>query len=440
MKRTILGVLAALAFAPPALAQSHPEFVSLPPATAAFYRPDSGAPPHVGVVVMHRTANYLTHPACTELSARGFAVLCMNSRYFNNESQVIWPNIALDVKAGVQFLRRQPGIAKVVLFGHSGGGPTMSFYQAVAEHGVAYCQDPHRIDPCGPELAGLPPADGIVFADAHPGQPVMVLRGLNPAVPDESDPPHGPNVAALDAFDLRNGFNPDGASHYSDDFRARFFAGQSARLNRLIDMAQGRRAAMKAGTDGYPDDDILLISRGGNPGAGPAGLMYLNVLDPFIDSQNSTTRPEPLLNNDATISTGIIHSVVRADPSLKVSNNGFDTGTKVLTVGSFLSTNAVRSTNSDDGIDHCSANNDTVCAVRSISVPVMFAGMGAFLFVRDTEVLFDASASRDKSIVYIAGANHGFTPCTACETTPGQYGNSVRNLFDYAADWMRKRF
>ena len=136
---------------------------------------------------MHRTANDMTHVACTELSARGFAVPCVNSRYANNESQVEWPLAALDVKAGMAFLRQQPGIAKAVLFGHSGGGPAMSFYQAVAERGVAYCQAPARIDPCGNDLVGLPPADGIVFADADPGQPVMVLRGLNPAAAGESD-------------------------------------------------------------------------------------------------------------------------------------------------------------------------------------------------------------------------------------------------------------
>ncbi len=445
MKRNIRGVAALLlalacAGSGRAQAQSHPEFVPLSPAVGAFYKPDGGTPAHVGVVVMHRTANYLTHPACTQLSARGFAVLCMSSRFVNNESQVVWPLIALDVKAGVEFLRRQPGIAKVVLFGHSGGGPTMSFYQAVAEKGVAYCQEPARIDKCGNELTGLPPVDGIVFADAHPGQPVMVVRGLNPAVADESDPPTAPNRQELDAFDVRNGFNPNGDSHYTDEFRARFFAGQSARLNRIIDGAIKHRAEIKAGSYGYADNDILLIPRGGNPGAGPAGLMYLNVLDPSIGSMNSTTRPQKLLNNDGSITTGIVRSVVRADPSLKQSNNGFDTGTKVLTISSFLSANAVRSSNADDGIEHCSANNSTVCAVQSISVPVMFAGMGAFLFIRDTELIFDAAASKDKSIIYIAGANHGFTPCTPCETTPGQYGNSMRNLFDYAAAWMRQRF
>lgn len=423
-----------------AAAQGHPEFIPLGRAMAALYKPDIGPPAHVGVLVMHRTANYMTHPACTELSARGLAVLCMNSRYSNNESQVDWPLIALDVKAGVAFLRRQPGVTKVVLFGHSGGGPTMSFYQAVAEKGAAYCQAPERIDACGNDLDGLPPADGIVFADAHPGQPVMVLRGLNPAAADENNPPTTPVLPQLDAFDPANGFNPSGASRYTDEFQTRFFAGQSQRLNRIIDAAIRHRDEIKAGTYGYPDNDILLIPRGGNPGAGPAGLMYLNAFDPSITSLNSTAREERLLNNDGSITTGIVHSVVRADPSLKQSNGGFDTGTKVLTIRSFLSANAVRSTNAVDGTDHCSANNSTVCAVRSISVPVMFAGMGAFLFIRDTETAFDAAASKDKSIIYIAGATHGFTPCTACETTPGEYSNTVRNLFDHVAGWIRERF
>ena len=72
---------------------------------------------------MHRTSNYLTHRACTELSRRGFLMLCMNTRFENNEPAVDFEQLPLDVKTGVEFLRRQPGITKVVLFAHSGGGP-----------------------------------------------------------------------------------------------------------------------------------------------------------------------------------------------------------------------------------------------------------------------------------------------------------------------------
>ena len=40
----------------------------------------------------------------------------------------------------------------------------------------------------------------------------------------------------------------------------------------------------------------------------------------------------------------------------------------------------------------------------------------------------------------IEGATHGIRPCAACEKTPGQYGNSVRNYFDYVAKWINARF
>ena len=40
----------------------------------------------------------------------------------------------------------------------------------------------------------------------------------------------------------------------------------------------------------------------------------------------------------------------------------------------------------------------------------------------------------------IEGSTHTFTPCTACETTPGQYSNVMKNLMDYIRDWIDKRY
>jgi hypothetical protein len=132
----MLTVMAlALCCAPdPVSAQTRPEFINFQGRTkAALYKPDAGPAPHVGILVMHRTSNYLAHRACTELSRRGFLMLCMNTRYENNEAAVDFEKLPLDVKAGVEFLRAQNGISKVVLFAHSGGGPLMALYQAVAE-------------------------------------------------------------------------------------------------------------------------------------------------------------------------------------------------------------------------------------------------------------------------------------------------------------------
>ena len=116
----------------------------------------------------------------------------MNSRFKNNEADVNWELIALDVRAGVRFLRSQPGITTVILIGHSGGGPTTSYYQAVAENGPSYCQGPNKLSPCTDnQLAGFLPtdkADGIVFMDAHPSNTVTTLRSLNAAVKNEGSP------------------------------------------------------------------------------------------------------------------------------------------------------------------------------------------------------------------------------------------------------------
>ena len=71
----------------------------------------------MSVLVIHRVNNFLGHLAAWRLVERGFIVLAMNSRFENNEASVIWEVLAQDVKTGVEYLRRQRGIRKVVLFG-----------------------------------------------------------------------------------------------------------------------------------------------------------------------------------------------------------------------------------------------------------------------------------------------------------------------------------
>ncbi len=225
---------------------------------------------------------------------------------------------------------------------------------------------------------------------------------------------------ALDPFDEKNGFNPNGPSHYAKAFQDRYFAAQATRMNALIDRALAIQARIGKGDYPYPDDDILLVPSGGNPGAGAGGDAKLATLDPAIADLQSTARPEKLLRNDGTIVTQIVRSVAVAEPGMAKTNRGFDTGTKIFTLKSFLSANATRATNANGGIDYCS--------------------MGGYQFIRDDEIIFDKSASRDKDYFVLEGAVHGFTPCTACETTPGQYSNSVKNLFDYIRNWTNKRF
>src|SRR5260370_33688278 len=106
----------------------------------------------------------------------------MNGRFLNQQGSVIWDDLMLDVRAGVQYLRRQSAIKKVFLVGHSGGGAIMSYYQNVAENGVKVCQDPRRIVPCSDQLADLPKADGVILLDPIPGLAFSTLTQTDGAV------------------------------------------------------------------------------------------------------------------------------------------------------------------------------------------------------------------------------------------------------------------
>jgi hypothetical protein len=167
----------------------------------------------VAFLAIHRTSNFMNMIATRELPKRGFMVLGMNPRSDNNEAIVNFENIGLDIKQGVEFLRKQPGIGKVILIGFSGGGPSTTFYQATAEKGPSYCQGPNKLTQCTDALANLPKADGMLLLDAHPGNTVNSMRSLNPAVLDENDP--SKIDPSLDPFDTKNGYNPNGLSVYS---------------------------------------------------------------------------------------------------------------------------------------------------------------------------------------------------------------------------------
>jgi len=430
MNRRVVSLTACvLALASPLCAQSNPAYIQFSPSPVkgALYKPDSGPAPHVAFLIVHRTANVLGSAATGELSKRGFMVLAINPRSDNNETIVNFEINALDIKSGIEFLRKQPGITKVILWGHSGGGPATSFYQAVAETGSSYCRGANKLIECDGTLDGLPKADAIVLVDAHPGVSVNGLRSLNPAVIDEHDPRK--IDPALDPFNPANGYR-DGASQYSDEFKQKYFKAQAARMNRLIDSSLAELQAMKAGAAPYSDDDAMVVTRFEG-----ARLMEL---DPSI--HHATARPEKLLKNDGTVVTQIVESVRRPARGYDKRNASFEGGARVMTRHSFLSANAIRAKDSLDDIDWCSSNNSTRCAVQKITVPTLITAMGAHYFIRDSEIHYDASASRDKELIVIEGATHGITPCTACETTPGQYANTTQNFFDYVSKWIKARF
>lgn len=403
------------------------------PAKGALYRPDPAKypSPHVGVIAMHRNSNYLAHISTRELPARGFVVLGMNPRCDNNEAACApWENNALDVKQGVAYLRSQPGISKVVLLGHSGGGPTMTFYQAVAEKGVAFCQQPGKLIKCSDALAGLPPADGVILMDAHPGNGINAVRSLSANVVNDSavvnhsrTPRQNPQ---LDPFDTRNGYLPGGATRYAETFKGRYFKAQSERMNFLIREALQRLEDIEASGAG---DAPFIVPLADNARLGQIDLGI----------HRSTMAPRKLIKNDASVEGRFPVASVRIASLVPGDEQGFGS-TMFLTVKSFLSVRAVRSTDSMNGIDWCSSNNSTPCNLQQMTIPVLVTAMGGHYFIRDAEQYFDMAASADKDYYVIEGATHGGTACTACQTTPGQYGNATKNLFDLMQRWIDARY
>ena len=419
---------------------------------AVLYRPNSNPSSHVGVIIIHRTSNYLNHAGCTQLSQRGLTVLCMNSRFDNNETLVNWELIAQDVGAGVNYLKRI-GMTKVVLFGHSGGGPTTTYYQAVAENGPSYCQGPNKLHECDSSgsnsVAGLPPADAIVLADGHPANGVNTLRGLNPSIRDHQDkdtsgldaenPPVTP-IPNLDPFSPANGFVQNGASHYSTGFKNRYSRAQADRMNDWIHQALHIKTMAADGNWRFPDDDSIVIARAGGSVAGGGNEAALFKMDTTL--QCCTLRPENVLRNDGSVVVQN-YTTVRLPSSADYPGNlSFDTGTKNLTVTSFLSANAIRATDSMDWneIDWCSSNNSVPCALQKISVPLLITAMGAYYFFPDGEKYYLYYAkSQDKTFVIADGLVHGITVCTP-NCLGGPYTNTVTNYWNYVFNWISHRF
>ena len=413
-----------------ALGQSNPRYVQFRPSATkgALYTPDSGPAPTVAFLAIHRTSNFMNMIGTRELAKRGFMVLGMNPRSDNNEAVVNFEDIALDIKQGVEFLRKQPGISKVILIGFSGGGPSTTFYQATAEQGPSFCQGPNKLTQCSNALAGLPPADGMLLLDAHPGNTVNSMRSLNPAVLDENNP--SIIDPSLDPFDPKNGFNPNGQSIYSAEFMDRYFKAQAARMNGLIDKALAMRENIKQGKGLTTDDAPFIFYRN-----------RARLMDFSMSVHPSTTRPQKLIKNDGSISTEIVRSVRVAVTNSAKLDKTLSNGTKFLTLTSFLSANAIRAKDSMIDIEWCTSNNSTPCALRQITVPILITAMGGHYFIADNEIHYDVAASKDRDFVVVEGAVHGQTPCEACSKVTGQsYSNATKNLYDYVAKWANARF
>ncbi len=384
-------------------------------------------------LLTHDVENLIGSIPCVQLAQRGFTVLCVKSE-FTEYALVDWDSLALDVASGVTYLRGLSTVKHVILVGYSAGGPDMAYYQNVAENGVATCEAPERLDPCTSALANMPPADGVILLDSIPGA-LSGLSTLDASVVNENNMRE--TNQSLNMFSARNGYNPTGSSHYTTAFLNRYTKAQGARMNRLIAKAQHLLKLVKEGKGQYTDDSPMLVGRV-NARPWEADLALLS----HTKGKHTLISPQHPYGG----APQVIHSVrvTSADP---VPNFQWDQTDGGYTASTFMSTAALRApdykvtADSITGVDWGSSNTSTILNVGGIKSPLLVMSMTGHYWLVPSEMYYNAATkSSSRTLVYVEGASHGLTPCTACAKTPGEFGDTVGEIFNYITRWAAEHY
>ncbi|MBV8084437.1 MAG: hypothetical protein JO247_06440 [Chloroflexi bacterium] len=371
-------------------------------AQAVLHMPDA-RPKRTGVLVMHAQMSYLDHIACRELTARGYPCLGVDPPL---PPPWDWHELPAYTALGVQHLCASGLVDRVVLLGHSGGGPLMVYYESLAEAGQ------------------FPAADGVVLLDTHLGGAFAIVTYVDPAY----DPTTYRRDPELDLFDERNGYTP-GGTHYSDAFRRRFHQAQAQRYRALVADARDRLAHIEAGRGRYADDE-------------PFDLHGLTPRIWFNDRRllSRTHARRALLHPDGSCTTGIVPSV-RPLLGTEGARHAFGAACMQQSVRQFLSWNAIEVSDEfyvgEDaiaGVDWSTSLTSTVANAGGLHVPLLVMPMSAHYFLAPDELIYQAAPSQDKELVCVEGAQHAFTPVSS------EYGDTIRTTFDYVAQWLATRF
>lgn len=189
------------------------------------------------VTIMHPRRDVTHHALVPHLLQAGHAVWTQHPRSVNNDLHLLHEQALLDVAAGQCFLR-DTGFEHLTTLGHSGGGPLFAYYLEQAA-----LQPDQRIHatPGGRPVpladTDMPLPDAALFLAPHPGQGLLLLGCIDPAVIDEHDPLA--TRADLDLYDPANGFvEPPTSSSYDDEFLSRYRAAQRDRVARIDAIAR----------------------------------------------------------------------------------------------------------------------------------------------------------------------------------------------------------
>lgn len=389
---------------------------------------------HIGIVLQHSDDNYFEFLPALEMAERGYTVAVS---YFPD------PAVSLDRKLAhvgrvVDYLKKYPAVEKIVLLGHSGGATLMSAYQAAAEKGCRIFQGPEKIIAME-DLGGLPAADAVMFLDANLGNGVMTLLSLDPAVMSEEKGVE--RRPELDLYSPANGFSEKGCRH-SEEFIKKYVKAQGERMNSLIRYAKERVKAISEGEGNFQDDEPMIIPGGSQ-------IKPYNKLFPLYPERFfvHTRKKWLLLRTDGTREEMIV-------PCRRTVFMGQDktdcylASSLTTTVKTFLASAAVR-VNEDFGYDETGIYgvdwDSSYCTgpgnAKHISVPMLLMGMtGSYEYIASEQIYERAGEAKDKTLVFVEGAGHNFTPAQEAEKYPGEFGDTAAHCFDFVDEWLTERF
>ena len=325
--------------------------------------------------------HYLPFPIA--MAEAGYHVMTCGSRYPKNDSALIMEKVALDMQAHMRHAREEFGYEKIVLAGWSGGGSLSMFYQSEAED-PSITETPGG-DPVDLVGAGFEPADAVLQLADHVSRALILTEWMDASIIDEQNPD-----IRNEEFNLYNPDNPNQPT-YSAAFLERYIAAQVARNRKITSWVQDRLAYLREHKGPAAEQGFVVHGTMADP----------RWLDPTIDP------------NDRKPNWSYM-----GDPAML--NNAPAGLARFCTLRSWLSQWSC----------DLSAANGPACAAR-ISVPVLVVGNTADdgCTPSHTNRIFEAVASKDKSLQFVQGATHYYF---------GQ-PDKLQNAVETVDAWLRER-